>query len=129
MGCVVGPRSTHGVTYDFYHKLKTDPARLEILGDGRQRKSYLYVQDCLDAMLHVARLHTARDARHHTQVYNLGTPEYVQVNQSIGYLCAALGLKPPVVFPGADSIDGGRAAGRRWAALSRGRLPAARSRH
>lgn len=44
---IFGPRSDHGVIYDFYHKLKEDPDKLEILGDGRQRKSYLYIDDCV----------------------------------------------------------------------------------
>ena len=45
----------------------------ETFGDGKQRKSYLYVQDCVDAILHVVRKQTAKDAKHHTQIYNLGT--------------------------------------------------------
>jgi len=71
-----------------------------VLGDGRQRKSYLYVQDCIDAILHVTTLATAQSAPHHTQVYNLGTPEYVEVNQSIGFICAALGLNPVLEYTG-----------------------------
>ena len=99
---ILGERYTHGHVFDFYRQLIEHPDRLRILGDGKQRKSYLYVQDCVDAMLHVTRAHTARDARHHTQVYNLGTPEYVQVNDSIGYICAALGLKPALEYTGGD---------------------------
>ena len=99
---ILGERYTHGHVFDFHRQLVEHPDRLRILGDGTQRKSYLYVQDCVDAVLHVARAHTARDAKHHTQVYNLGTPEYVQVNDSIGYLCAALGLKPKLEYTGGD---------------------------
>lgn len=99
---ILGERYTHGHVFDFYKQLVEHPARLRVLGDGQQRKSYLYVQDCIDAMLHVTRQGTAKNAKHHTQIYNLGTPEYVQVNQSIGYLCAELGLQPKLEFTGGD---------------------------
>jgi UDP-glucose 4-epimerase len=97
---ILGERYTHGHVFDFYKQLIEHPDRLRVLGDGTQRKSYLYVQDCIDAMLHVTRAHAAREAKHHTEIYNLGTPEYVEVNQSIGYLCAALGLKPRLEYTG-----------------------------
>ncbi len=48
---VVGERATHGVIYDFLRKLEADPNRLEVLGDGRQSKPYLYVRDLIDAIL------------------------------------------------------------------------------
>ena len=99
---ILGERYTHGHVFDFYRQLLEHPDRLAVLGDGTQRKSYLYVQDCIDAMLHVARRGTARDARHRTQVYNLGTPEYVEVNQSIGFICAALGLSPRLEYSGGN---------------------------
>ena len=99
---ILGERYTHGHIFDFYQQLIEHPDRLRVLGDGKQRKSYLYVQDCIDALLHVTRAHTAREAKHHTQIYNLGTAEYVQVNDSIGYLCAALGLKPKLEYTGGD---------------------------
>jgi len=99
---ILGERYTHGHVFDFYQQLTAHPDHLRVLGDGKQRKSYLYVQDCIDALLHVARARTARDARHRTQVYNLGTPEYVEVNQSIGYIAAALGLKPRLDYTGGD---------------------------
>ncbi len=99
---ILGERYTHGHVFDFYRQLIEHPDRLRILGDGQQRKSYLYVQDCVEALLHVTRAHTARDARHHTQIYNLGTAEYVQVRDSVGYICAALGLNPRLEFTGGD---------------------------
>ncbi|HXA14348.1 MAG TPA: NAD-dependent epimerase/dehydratase family protein, partial [Opitutaceae bacterium] len=82
---ILGERYTHGHIFDFYQQLLAHPAWLKILGDGTQRKSYLYIQDCIDAILHVTRRGTARDAKHHVQIYNLGTPEYVRVNDSVGY--------------------------------------------
>ncbi len=99
---ILGERYTHGHVFDFYQQLIAHPDHLRVLGNGTQRKSYLYVQDCIDAMLHVTRAATARDAKHHTQIYNLGTPEYVQVNASIGYLCAALNLQPRLDYTGGD---------------------------
>ncbi len=99
---ILGERYTHGHVFDFYKQLVEHPDRLRVLGDGTQRKSYLYVQDCVDAILHVTRKHTAREAQHHTQIYNLGTPEYVEVKQSIGFICAALGLKPTLEFTGGN---------------------------
>ena len=99
---ILGERYTHGHVFDFYKQLLKHPGHLRVRGDGTQRKSSLYVQDCVDAILHVTRQHTARDAKHHTQIYNLGTPEYVQVNQSIGYICAALGVTPKIEHTGGN---------------------------
>ena len=50
---IIGDRGTHGVIFDFIHKLKRNPSELEVLGDGRQEKSYMEVGDCVDAILHV----------------------------------------------------------------------------
>ena len=99
---ILGERYTHGHIFDFYKQLIEHPASLRILGDGSQRKSYLYVQDCVDAILGVTRAGTAKNAPHHTQIYNLGTTEYVQVNDSVGYICAALGLKPELQYTGGN---------------------------
>ncbi len=99
---ILGERYTHGHVFDFYRQLLEHPDRLRVLGNGKQRKSYLYVQDCVDAILHVTGRATAKDAKHRTQIYNLGTPEYVEVNQSIGYIAAALGVKPQLEYTGGD---------------------------
>ena len=97
---ILGERYTHGHVFDFYKQLLDHPGRLKVLGDGTQRKSYLCVQDCLGAMLHVMNLGTAARARHGVEIYNLGTDEYVQVNDSIRYICGALGLKPKLEYSG-----------------------------
>ncbi|HEY5079193.1 MAG TPA: NAD-dependent epimerase/dehydratase family protein [Opitutaceae bacterium] len=99
---ILGERYTHGHIFDFYKQLTEHPGSLRILGDGSQRKSYLYVQDCIDAILHVTRKGTAVGAPHGTQVYNLGTEEYVQVNDSVRHICRALGLSPALDHTGGD---------------------------
>src|SRR5471032_3393815 len=91
---ILGERYTHGHVFDFYKQLLNHPEHLKVLGDGSQRKSYLHIGDCVGAMLHVINIGTAKTARHGVQIYNLGTDEYVQVNDSIKYICATLGLKP-----------------------------------
>jgi UDP-glucose 4-epimerase len=99
---ILGERYTHGHVLDFYKQLLAHPGQLKVLGDGKQQKSYLYIGDCLDAMLHVVNLGTAKKARHNVETYNLGTDEYVQVNDSIRFLCAALGLKPQLEYSGGN---------------------------
>jgi UDP-glucose 4-epimerase len=86
---ILGERYTHGHVFDFYQKLLADPTQIEVLGDGRQRKSYLYVQDCIDAMLTVL-----ERATEPLNIYNLGTEEYCTVNESLGWICAHLGVDP-----------------------------------
>jgi UDP-glucose 4-epimerase len=99
---ILGERYTHGHVFDFYKQLRADPTRLRVLGDGTARKSYLYIEDCLDAMLHVIRANTAAMARHRLSVYNLGTPEFVRVVDSIGFICGALGVQPRLEYTGGD---------------------------
>ena len=99
---ILGERYTHGHIFDFYRQLIEHPGHLRVLGDGTQRKSYLYIQDCIAAMLHVANLGLAAKAKHRVEVFNLGTPEYVRVNDSIGYLCEALQLQPRLEYSGGN---------------------------
>jgi len=96
---ILGERYTHGHIFDFYKQLLENPSQLKILGDGTQKKSYLYIQDCLDAMLHVTT--SARtEQTPHTQIFNLGTPEYVEVNTSVATICKALNLTPQLIYSG-----------------------------
>ena len=99
---VLGERYTHGHVFDFYKQLLEHPDHLQVLGDGTQRKSYLYVQDCISAILHVLKLRTARDTKHRSQAYNLGRDEYCRVTDSISWICEYLGLKPKLEFSGGD---------------------------
>ncbi len=99
---ILGERYTHGHVFDFYQQLLAHPDHLKVLGDGTQRKSYLYVQDCVSAMLHVLNLGTAKAAKHGVEIYNLGTAEYVRVNDSIRHICNALGLRPRLEYAGGN---------------------------
>jgi UDP-glucose 4-epimerase len=94
---ILGERYTHGHVYDFFRALRRDPTRLPVLGDGTQTKSYLYVQDCLDAMLRAAAEHTGQPGAH---VYNLGTDETITVNESIGVITGHLGVTPVLEYSG-----------------------------
>jgi UDP-glucose 4-epimerase len=91
---ILGERYTHGHVLDFYKQLLAHPGQLKVLGDGKQQKSYLYIGDCLDAMLHVVNRATAKSAKHGVETYNLGTEEYVQVNDSIRFICARSASSP-----------------------------------
>lgn len=94
---ILGERYTHGHIFDFCRKLGADPTRLDVLGNGRQRKSYLHVGDCVDAMLHAIAV-----APEKVNVFNLGTDEYVEVNDSIAVIAARLGVRPELVYTGGE---------------------------
>ncbi len=94
---ILGERYTHGHVFDFYKKLLADPGRIEVLGNGRQRKSYLYVQDCIDAMLMVMeRVHDP------VNIYNLGTDEYCTVDDSLDWICEHLNVNPERRYTGGE---------------------------
>jgi UDP-glucose 4-epimerase len=94
---ILGERSTHGHVFDFFRQLQEHPEVLYVLGNGKQRKSYLHVQDCIDAMLLV--MSRAEDK---VNIFNLGTDEYCEVNDSIGWIAGHLGLKPRRIYSGGD---------------------------
>ncbi|MCD6484883.1 MAG: SDR family NAD(P)-dependent oxidoreductase [Candidatus Odinarchaeota archaeon] len=86
---IFGARSTHGVMYDFYMKLKKNPKELLILGNGQQKKSYLYVTDCVDATILLAeQVKKIRDF----DVYNVGSEEWNTVNEIAQIVTTELGL-------------------------------------
>jgi UDP-glucose 4-epimerase len=95
---ILGERYTHGHVFDFYKQLRRDPKRLRILGNGLQRKSYLHVQDCVDAVLHAI----ARTGPAGFHVFNLGSDEYITVNQSVGIITRCLGLTPELSYTGGE---------------------------
>jgi UDP-glucose 4-epimerase len=86
---VVGGRQTHGVGYDFLRRLKADPTRLRILGDGTQSKSYIHVDDILDAVfLAHERVTVPYD------VFNVATGDYITVTEIARMAVETLGLDP-----------------------------------
>jgi UDP-glucose 4-epimerase len=94
---ILGERYTHGHVFDFYKQLRADPSRLKVLGNGKQRKSYLYVQDCIDAIL------LAVDkASEKVNVFNLGVDGWCEVNDSIGWISNALGVSPRLDYTGGE---------------------------
>jgi len=97
---VVGPRQTHGVGYDFVRRLQADPARLRILGDGTQSKSYIYVDDVLNAIFTAAENSAAR-----YDVFNVATDDYITVREIADLAVAVCQLPPGSVayeFTGSD---------------------------
>jgi UDP-glucose 4-epimerase len=94
---ILGERYSHGHVLDFYKQLHTDPTTLYVLGNGEQRKSYLYVRDCVEAMLLAV-----REAHRKIEIFNLGTDEYCTVNDSIGWITGHLGLSPRVRYGGGE---------------------------
>ena len=94
---ILGERYTHGHIFDFYRKLLIDPSTLHILGNGRQRKSYLYIQDCLDAMF--LAVDSSPEA---VMALNLGTDEYVEVNDSVDVITEHLDMMPARTYAGGE---------------------------
>jgi UDP-glucose 4-epimerase len=94
---ILGERYTHGHVFDFYQKLKNHPGRLPVLGNGKQRKSYLYVQDCIDAMFLAM-----EQAAGKVNIFNLGVDGYCEVNDSITWICDELGVKPKLEYSGGE---------------------------
>ena len=100
---IVGPRLRHGVIYDFIMKLRKNSKKLEILGDGTQRKSYLYITDTLDATLFAAQhIEGCYD------VYNIGNDDWITVREIADIVTQVMGVRPEYVF------TGGTKDGRGW---------------
>jgi len=92
---IIGARSGHGVITDFIRKLRANPHELEILGDGKQTKSYLEVRECIRAIMFVV---------HHTQdpvnTYNIGSEDWISVTEIADILCQEMGLSPEYRYTG-----------------------------
>jgi UDP-glucose 4-epimerase len=94
---LLGPRYTHGHVIDFWRKLSRDPSRLEVLGNGRQKKSYLHVDDCVGGIL--VAVERARDP---INIFNLGHADWIEVSESIAIITRAMGMSPRLVYAGGD---------------------------
>jgi len=93
---VIGTRSTHGVIYDFINKIRNNPAELEILGDGSQTKSYIYVSDCIEAML--MGLQAVDKSR--VRIFNIGTNDMTTVTSIATLVSEAMHASPEFKFTG-----------------------------
>lgn len=93
---ILGSRYSHGHVIDFVRKLRVDPTRLDVLGNGEQRKSYLDVSDCVAAML----LRLPADPGF--EVLNLGVDDYCTIRDSAGWICERLGVSPELHFEARD---------------------------
>ena len=94
---LLGERYSHGHVFDFFHALRRDSKELRVLGNGQQKKSYLYVQDCLEAMMTAIEQADAR-----VNIFNLGADEYCRVVDSIGWITTHLGVTPELKFAGGE---------------------------
>jgi len=92
---ILGERYSHGHVFDFLHQLRADPAHLTILGDGQQRKSYLYVQDCISAILTAI-----QRCEQSVNLFNLGAENFCTVNDSVGWISNRLGVSPARTYTG-----------------------------
>lgn len=94
---IVGPRLRGAVVPDFIEKLREDPTTLEILGNGRQEKSYMHVEDCISAMLHVI-----TETAEPVNTFNLGTRTTTSVTRIADIVATELGLDPDYSYTGGD---------------------------
>ncbi|MFL2886666.1 MAG: NAD-dependent epimerase/dehydratase family protein [Candidatus Pelagibacter sp.] len=92
---ILGNHYTHGHIYDFCKQLFKNSKHLKVLGDGGQTKSYLNINDCINAILLAI-----KKSKNKTNIYNLGTNEYINVKQSIKIICEELKVKPKISFSG-----------------------------
>jgi UDP-glucose 4-epimerase len=84
---VVGPRLRHGVVWDFINKLKKNPSELEILGDGKQVRSYIYVDDAIEATII-----TWRKSANSSEVYNIASEDWITVDEVANEVASIIGF-------------------------------------
>ena len=92
---LLGERYSHGHVFDFYNKLRLNPNRLEVLGDGTQKKSYLYIKDCINAVMIAL-----EKSNQKINIFNLGNYEYSEVKDSVKWIIEYLGLSPEIIYLG-----------------------------
>jgi UDP-glucose 4-epimerase len=94
---ILGPRYTHGHVFDFYKQLLANPTSLQILGDGKQRKSYLHIDDCVAAITIAIEKTNSK-----FEIFNLGTDHYCQVDDSVGWILSELKLNITREYAGGE---------------------------
>ena len=98
---IVGERYSHGVVFDFMKKLKKNPEDLEILGNGKQKKSFLYIRDCVNGIFT-----SIQNANDNVNIYNLGTDEYIMVDRVAQIVIDQMGLKDVMINYSSDQERG-----------------------
>lgn len=94
---ILGPRYSHGHVFDFYKKLKNDSKNLNVLGNGTQKKSYLHINDCIEAISLAQNYSNDK-----VNIFNLGVNDYCEVNDSISWICDELNINPKLIYSGGD---------------------------
>lgn len=102
---VIGPRSNHGVIYDFIMKILRNSEELEILGDGRQEKSYLYITDLISAIMHLTERSVG--SRGKTEIYNVGSQDKITVKDIAKLVAKEMGCSR-LRYKFTGGVDGGR---------------------
>ena len=95
---ILGPRYSHGHVYDFLKMLLKNKKKLKVLGDGKQKKSYLHVSDCINAMMIAF-----KKSKKSVNIFNLGHDKYINVNKSINTIEKFLKIKPKKFYTGGKS--------------------------
>jgi len=101
---IIGSRLRHGVVYDFIRKLKKTPDKLEILGDGTQRKSYLHISDAVEAT--IAAFEHFIESDKLVDIYNIGNNDWITVKEIADIVSRVMNLNPEYHFTG--GVEGGR---------------------
>jgi UDP-glucose 4-epimerase len=94
---ILGQRYTHGHVYDFCKQLRVDPGKLYVLGDGLQKKSYLHIDDCIDAIW--VGINNTNDK---VNIFNLGAKDFCQISDSAQWIIERLKLSPKITYSGGE---------------------------
>jgi UDP-glucose 4-epimerase len=102
---IVGPKSNHGIIVDFIKKIKTNPRELEILGDGNQEKSYMYIEDCIEAIIHLT--NKFLNSTETVDICNIGSEDKTTVKEIAQIVAEEMG-NPKIELKFTGGVDGGR---------------------
>ena len=94
---VIGPRSNHGIVPDIVKKINNNPSSLEVLGNGKQKKSYIHVSDCIGGILTAAGNYKGFD------IFNIGSDEWITVDEIVETICNTIKVKPQIIHTGGES--------------------------